>query len=144
MATELRDDAFDLEALVLEDLPFAAYYPVGAVAVPTPPPPIAPSRGGVLVVPRRRRRQPALRFTHVAAGGVAVGGAAAISVTAVCSADGGVAVGGAAGLSAAHTWRADGGVALSGEAEVAAQSPFRERLPGLLRDDDDLLLNGLL
>jgi len=80
----------------------------------------------------------------VAAGGLAVGGVAPISVTVACWAAGGVAVGGAAALSSARTWWADGGVALSGAAEVAARSPFRERLPGLLQDDDDLLLNGLL
>lgn len=77
----LVDDAFDLSAVNLADLPFGAYFNVTETVVPVTPG--RPSRGGYLQVfppHRRRRRTRPLLHVHVAAGGVAVGGAADILI----------------------------------------------------------------
>jgi hypothetical protein len=51
----LIDNAFDLDALVLEDLPFAAYYEL--VSVITPPVTEPPRVGGAVPRSRRQRRR---------------------------------------------------------------------------------------
>jgi len=76
----LVDDAFDLSAVNLADLPFGAYYNAEEIVLPVLPG--RPARGGYLQVfpPHRRRRRPLLHHTHVAAGGVAVGGEADVLI----------------------------------------------------------------
>ena len=54
MATEiLVDDAFDVDAFVLEDMPFAAYYPL--VVGPEPPIIVLPQPGGGIGLPHPRK-----------------------------------------------------------------------------------------
>jgi len=98
----LRDNAFDLDPFVLEDLPFAAYYPMAEVVAPTAP---KPPTGFIEIVgpPRdlRRRRRWRVEHVHVMSGGLAV----------------------------------------NGSAEITFRTPHLDRLH---RDDDELLLDGLL
>lgn len=55
-------------------------------------------------------------------------------------ASGGVVVGGKADVCHAYAYRPEGGVVVSGEAALGWRYPFLERLPSLIREDDEMAM----
>jgi len=126
VATEIRDDAFDLDALVLADMPFDAYYPVEVG-------PTAPAAGGLWrfvpeISPALRRR----RWTYVGRGGMVWGGSARWEFRPL-----GVPP-------SVWAYAGEGGMVWGGEAAVWFSSPEARRLDWVRRDDDDMMGLGIL
>lgn len=121
MTTELRDDAFDLDVLVLADMPFAAYYPVEVAD--ERPTGVGPWRFFPEIPFVQRRR----RWTYVGHGGMQWGGSAPWEFR-------------PEGIPA-RVWDyvGSGGLTWLGEAVVWFTSPLLRKLDWHRRDENDLM-----